>query len=512
MKMKQLLVVVLCVFSFFGSGQNEDVNIKIGASLKYDRDSEGHVFVVNGYNYLATYSDETKVSITKFNSDLSINVSNEIELKYNGLKAKVLKVYSNDKSIVIISHSYLKKSGKEGIYRHFIDINNLTEKSQSKIGEIGLSENHEKEHYLKMIFSSSPDNDKHLIYYRDYHVLSKKKAKGTLGFIVFDNEFRKVWSKNTTTPVFNQLYDSDQCLIDDNSSVYLLGRKLNSDPKKRLGNNNTFGIIKYTKDNAVEIPIETGGEKISYLKMKLRGDDIFLGGYVSRNSILEIEGAIFVKIDKVNNKQLKKVSFTFKDKFVKHGLLESLMAEGTYSEKGQLYFYDLKDIIITDNYISLISEQVTSEAFVSGTIKQRMDGDVNSTTTVYYHMDVILTQVSTDFTGYRAKKITKVQASLNNSIVTRLNNNTIHILYNDRPGNPSAINPDKIPMTYNIGKCLVKRVSLNDGGDFYENEFVTNDKRTYIVPSIQSSNVKDKLVFYTNKSKEGKLVEFTFKK
>lgn len=510
MKMKQLIVAVLCVLSFLGSAQNEDVKINIGGPLKYDRGAYSEIFNVNNVNYLIRKIDKSKIELTRFDADLTPNKPTVIELTHEGKSVKLSKVFVSGESIVVISHQYVKKSNKEEIYKHVLDLNKIGVLKHERIAEISLSNKHEDEYYLKLFFASSPSNSKFLIFYTNTNIKVNPSRQSETGVLVFDNEFKLEWKRKNTMPLIREY---EQLLVDDEGGAYLLKKK---HPFVKNGNVN-YDVIKYSKEEVLildvgDLDVEKG--KIGYLMMKDNGGELILGGFTKAHlNDLRIEGGVFFTLNKTNLELIKSHSFQFEDKYIKHTLLQSLTPNPTFEEEGQEYGYYLKDIFITDNYISLVAEQVTSETFKNGTIKSRWESGITTTSTVLYNMDVIITQVSKDFTTHRVRKITKVQASINNSIVTTLQGSTIHVLYNDRPGNPSVINSDKIPMTYNIGKCLVKRVSLKEDGEFYENEFVTNEKRTYLVPSINDGQIRDgKLVFYTNKSKEGKLVEYSFNK
>ena len=120
------------------------------------------------------------------------------------------------------SASEVKKSNKEEIYKHVLDLNKIGVLKHERIAEISLSNKHEDEYYLKLFFASSPSNSKFLIFYTNTNIKVNPSRQSETGVLVFDNEFKLEWKRKNTMPLIREY---EQLLVDDEGGAYLLKKK-----------------------------------------------------------------------------------------------------------------------------------------------------------------------------------------------------------------------------------------------------------------------------------------------
>ena len=222
------------------------------------------------------------------------------------------------------------------------------------------------------------------------------------------------------------------------------------------------------------------------------------GGFYSEKGTASIKGTFFLSIDaetrQVTGKGIKQFDTDF---------LELFMSEGKAAKGRELYEYDLRNLVFTeDGGVRLIAEQ-----FYVVVYTYRGPNGQTTTTYHYYYNDIIVVGFTNEGEVEWITKIPKFQHTVNDqgyfsSFTLATNNDKFYIIYNDHPDNLNV--KEKGRLKNYLGKeSVTVMVSISQDGEWKKSiVFDNKEEEIYSRPKVmQQFESNGDIIVYGEKRK-----------
>jgi hypothetical protein len=313
---------------------------------------------------IMTGGSPQKIYIEKYNQDMKLKKSKEIDLRYKKKKRDFEKVlYLNNQFYLMTSFN--NKAHKA----NYLFVQSIKKKSLSlsnKIKKIAESPARDEYREGKFNFHISKDSSNVLIYSQ---LPYQKKGAERFSLQVFDNNFEKKWERDIQLPYPDNRFSITDYRVDNNGNVYLLGVLYeNQSGFLRRNMNYQYIILAYTEDGeeSEEYDVNMKDKFITDLTFRVGKDGkLICSGFYSEKNSFSIKGTYFFQIDpitsEVSNANYKEFDFDFVTEYYsdrKKRKAKKAEEEGNTRRSAELYQYSLNDLILrSDGGAVLIAEQ-----------------------------------------------------------------------------------------------------------------------------------------------------------
>jgi hypothetical protein len=443
--MKKLSLLVIFLLSIVINAQKISVDLtksqlykdkKKQTNLLYsENDGNGGLIVVRNAKSRFRISSK-EYYIDHYNSDLSLietyTLKNE---RWASLKGIIIK----DNQINLIQ--LISKKGKVTVNRLVSPVDHLDfiKKelfilTKQKFNEyfsavmktmfsVGTKGKLEIDHEGNICFSHKKN---YITFYFDI----KGKAKTSYLFLIFDNNFNKVYEKVFIKNIKDRLFDITDVAVNENdASIYLLGKIFENNSRRSKKNHKTnyhYEMYKINKD-AEEVVSFKSKEFIHSLKILQRKDVLYLVGFYSEKKDSRSKGVC--RFNLATDLRIKDKKFNpFSDQFFKDKYRKG---KDVSNRKKEVKHIDYRDIFLDNNNSIIINAEefyiTESQSYISNT-----NGGGHWTTTIVYHyVDIISTKIDGEGKLVWARNINKHQTNPSTaSYASTIVDDTVYFILN----------------------------------------------------------------------------------
>ena len=408
---------------------------------------------------LMTGGSPQKIYIEKYNKDMKLKKSKQIDLRYKKKKRDFEKVLYLNNQFYLMTSFNNKAHKANYLFIQSIRKKSLTlSKKMKKIAETPARDEYREG---KFNFHVSKDSSKVLIYSQ---LPYRKKESERFSLQVFDNQFEKVWEKNIQLPYPDNRFAITDYQVDNNGNVYLLGiLYANSNGYMRRNTDYQYIILAYTEngEESEEYDVSLNGKFITDLTFRVGKDGkLVCSGFYSEKNTYSIKGTYFFQIDpktsEVSNGNFKEFDFDFVTEYYsdrKKRKAQKAERKGDKKRSAELYQYSLNDLILrSDGGAVLIAEQYymekqednrySSPYYNRYNYNYRYRDNVNIDYHYHYN-DIIVVNIKPNGEIQWASRIPKRQETTNDggyysSYATAIVRDKICFVYNDNGKNFGA--------------------------------------------------------------------------
>lgn len=518
MKPKYLLlpIALLTLFSFTFLTGSKHATITWGPELK--EPSGSTISKIVGTDESGIYAIRTKrkglfssiIILESFDAKMNQRASKEAVLKYNDKELEYEFALLSDGRLFVFGSFYNAKLSKSFLFYQEVDKKTLVFKG----GLNKVSEVMSKSKYRQGSFWYRTSQDKSKIAIVDFSGYEKGSAE-ELVVTVYNENMVQLWTKNVRLPYNNELFSSDEVVVDNIGNVYISGVVYKEIAKsKRNGKPNyTYSIFAFRDmgDAVKEYKTQLQDKFITDLSFNILNNDgsIVCGGFYSDKGTFSIKGTFFMSIDPTTEAIKKQGVKQFDKEF-----LEEFMSENKASKGKELYEYDLKRLVLRDDGGAvLIAEQYFVNIVTTTTYT---NGRASTTTTYYYNYnDMIVVSVNPSNNIDWAIKVPKRQVTRNDggyfsSFASQVKGDKVFLLFNDNPKNLTIKDAKK---TYNFnGKgSVITLATIDSKGEYEKSLFASNAAESIIArPKICKQMSEDEMIVYGEIKKTFKLARIKF--
>ncbi len=408
---------------------------------------------------LMTGGRPQKIYIEKYNQDMKLKKSKQIDLRYKKKNRDFEKViYLNNQFYLLTSFN------NKGHKANYLFVQSIRKKSLSlsnKIKKIAESPARDEAKEGKFNFHISKDSSNLLIYSQLPDV---KKGSERFSIQVYDNNFEKKWGKDIQLPYPANRFSITDYRVDNNGNVYLLGLLYeNKSGFLRRNVNYQHIILAYTEDGeeSEEYDVNLEDKFITDLTFRVgKGGKLICSGFYSEKNTYSIKGTYFFQIDPINsevsNASYKEFDFDFVTEYYsnrKKRKAKKAEEEGDIKRSAELYQYSLNDLILrSDGGAVLVAEQYYVERrednrFTNGGFYNPYgfrNNQFRENIEYYYNYnDIIIVNIKPNGEIQWASRIPKRQETLNDggyysSYAMAIVRDKICFVYNDNGRNFAA--------------------------------------------------------------------------
>lgn len=389
----------------------------------------------NSQGFIIEHWDNKNKSLSYKNHEIQIDKKGTISSVFiNEGKLHVLEYVKNKKNKSVDCFVHIASSNQANFERKIlfsVSINKFPGFLDAALKYYTL-DNFNKDNYGNISFS--PDKKK-IVFNIDSYEKENEKHK----ILVFNNNLELMWEKEFIHPTKEKLFDLKRVKIDNNGSVFILGKVYNSRKNKKNDEapNYHFEIIKITENNVNSLDLNVGDYFISTLELKIKNDQLTCIGFFSKQNDDQLTGVSFFAIDMPTLHLLHSNFQEFPLKFMedKYGIEKENHKE--------LKKYSIDNIISTDTdeYLITAEEYYTNAHYYFNGMGYRI-GSTNfyvnsysSSTVSYKFYDIIVLRLSNSGELIWARNINKKQSSdkyLNEALSysTLINDNNVYLFLN----------------------------------------------------------------------------------
>ena len=313
---------------------------------------------------LLSGANPQKIYIERYDNDMNIKKSSQIDLRYKKKERDLEKVlYLNDQFYMLTSFNNVAHKANYLFVQSIRKKNLSLNKSFKKIAETPSRDEYREG---KFNFHVSKDSSKVLIYSQ---LPNQKKAAEQFSLQVFNNEFGEIWKKNIVLPYPDNRFAVTDYRVDNNGNVYLLGILYeNQSGFLKRNTDYQYIILAYTEggEKAEEYNVSLTGKFITDLTFRVGNKGkLVCSGFYSEKGTYSAKGTYFFQIDpktrKVSNKNYKEFELDFVTEYYsdrKKKRAEKADANDDRRRSAELYRYSLNDLILrSDGGAVLVAEQ-----------------------------------------------------------------------------------------------------------------------------------------------------------
>ncbi len=442
-----LHILMISVLFAFGQETTSKAKLSYGEEFADKRfNFINEMFYSNESGYYALSKNIRSVrnayDLYHFSKDLDLIDVVELDLYYkdNTLDFRFAKMI-NEKLYVFTSFRN-DKTDKYYLFCQPIDPKRLETVGDPKvIAEIDFS-GHSR--YFARLYDVkiSRDSSKILVY---YNLPYDKKENEQFGFVVYDNNFKRLWKRDVELQYADELIDLQYYQPDNNGNVHVVAKVYNEKSREsRKGKPNfKYVILNYLNDNsdANAYVVNIDQKFVTDLIItSANPENIQCTGFYSNLGTQSIVGTFYITFNSLTNETITQKIEEFDIGFLTKGMSKKKTKKAKKKKsKGKDFerkYFELRDLIIKqDGGIILLGEQ-------SYTVVQRSTTSSGQVTTrVYdYFNDVIIVSFDKNGEVLWTDKVHKFQKTDNTEIgmvsyglIT--NSDKLGILYQDNPVN-----------------------------------------------------------------------------
>lgn len=313
---------------------------------------------------IMTGGSPQKIYIEKYNQDMKLRKSKQIDLRYKKKKRDFEKVlYLNNQFYLLTSFN--NKAHKA----NYLFVQSIKKKSLSlnnRIKKIAESPARDEYREGKFNFHVSKDSSNVLIYSQ---LPNQKRGAERFSIQVFDNEFEQKWERDIQLPYPDNRFTVTDYRVDNNGNVYLLGILYeNQSGFLRRNTSYQYIILAYTQEGEEfeEYKVNLKDKFITDLTFRVGKDGkLVCSGFYSEKNSYSVKGTYFFQLDpensEISNANYKEFEFDFVTEYLsdrRKRKAKKAEAEGDARRSAELYQYSLNDLILrSDGGAVLVAEQ-----------------------------------------------------------------------------------------------------------------------------------------------------------
>ena len=493
------------------------------------KDSEGYYMV---------RAEPRKFYLEKFNHDLSLIKSEEIDLGKGATKKYLEFAEQLDGEIYLFTSQYDQSTKQKVLYVEKMDRSTLKPTSDPKITASYNYRSRSEDGFYD--YHVSRDSSKMMIYYNNPFQGSKTGEK--FGISILDNQMNVVWAKQMELPFKDRLYEVERYKVDNNGKAYLLGIVYKGQVRaKRQGRPNyEYHLLAYDEgDEYEEYLLNLKDKFITDMQFEItRNGQIICAGFYSEFGTNSVRGTFYLVIDSKTKEVKKEYYQEFDPKF-----LDDFMSERRAEKGRELSRYNLNQLEIRrDGGVVLIAEQFFVKQFrdlnsynnpygnpyyynpryfsywrypYSRYYNPFYDPEVE---VQYNYNDIMVINIRPDGTIQWAKKIPKRQRSKNDggrnsSYAMSVAKGKMFFVFNDNPKNLHKKSSDLKIHNFTKGKeSVVVLVTVNGRGEVTKEPlFQVKDTKTITRPNVCEQIAGDQMIIYSEKNRKATFARLTFK-
>jgi hypothetical protein len=477
-----------------GSSRRETLEDIVG----YDR---------TGYYVLKYYKG--KQVVARFSKGLALEKSVELDLGKGSEKREYERIVQIKEKLYLFTSRNESKTKHNVLYAQELDKGTL--KPAANLTKITQMEYEKRRNDGGFQFRLAADSSALLVH---YNLPYDKGSPEKFGFLVYGPDLKLRWQKQVTLPYPDELFAVNSIRLDGQGGVYLLGKLYQDKVKeKRRGLPNfEYRLLSCTAaGNATkEYNIRLRDKFITDVQFAVKENgQIICSGFYSEKGVYSIKGAFFMTLDATSKAPLGQHLQEFDADF-----LTEFMSESKAKKGGELYEYDLDDLVMRDDGgVVLVAEQYYhyTHTYYSGTGMNR----TMQTMHFYNYNDIIAVNINPDGKIAWTKKIPKHQTSVNDggffsSYTLSVINNKLYFLFNDSPRNLDNSPGDRTVNFNGRRSSVVVLVQLDRGGNLEKVPlFTAKDADVITRPKVCEQVSANEVILYGQKKSNHKFARVT---
>ncbi|MFT5383930.1 MAG: hypothetical protein ACI81W_001330 [Saprospiraceae bacterium] len=540
------IAFLLMNFNSFAQMNEAPAKITWGSELEEPNNSFISKVIPAGDNFYAIrrktksglVTGSKKVYIEKYNSEMKLEKSQDIALKYKNKELDFEDVIILNNNLFLLSSFHNKGKGKNYLFSQMINMRNLSaSKNLSKIGEIETRGINREGSFGVHI---SRDSSKVLI----YNDLPYKKGKPErFSLKVFNDSFEELWNRDIILPYDDEHFSVEEYQVDKDGNVYLLGVIYQDPTRTRRQGKPTYQytILTYTSngEEVQEYKIDFKDNFITDLTFRVGDDgDLVCSGFYSAVGDYSIKGTYFFRLNpqtnEIYNRNLKDFDFDFLTEFMsdrKKKNAEKAEREGNTKKQVELFSYSLDNLVLrSDGGALLIAEQYYVQSqrdndyygsgLYSGYFNPRRgyyNNSVNQVEDHYNYNDIIVVNIKPTGEIEWAARIPKRQETIDDggyysSYAMSIVKDRIFFVFNDNIKNfQEKKRPEKV-YNFNGSNSIIALAEVTrDGAVNTYPLFSNREAGTLTLPKICKQSGKNKMTIYGERGRRYRFanIEFT---
>lgn len=494
--MKKIIVAIGCLLLYFNVFC-QDTKLSWGPYLFNPRKSE--ITAIIGSDKNAIYCLRTfkpffgrATSLEKYSrSKLKLEYVKEFKLpRIQNKELTFEKIFLLKTSLVVFASGYNKSGKKEVLYRKKIDAS--TGEVISDFEEIDAFATNKRREESSYNFVLSNDSSQILI----SHSESQEKAKNAkLSFKLLNQDANLLWSAEVDLVSADKIYTILNCKLDEDGKLFLLANVAGPASGADKGTANTsYCLLSYDhrKKNLKELQIDVNDHLINAVGFELGANKkLVISGLCAHKNNEQLHGAFLMIVDTKSDKVVMQGQDNFPQDFLK----EFEWNEGAEKEN-KLSNYRITGLVLNHNGgLSLLAEQFYEQIETTYHAKMAV-----SSIKHYYYNAIIVIHIKADASIPWAKKIRKLQHTLNQEINYSsysyfTSDGNLHFIYNDHPKNIAA---KSRRLRESIGRKMTTVITTmhSDGTTESYSIFEAGELKMYLKPKITHVLSPTQFVFY----------------
>jgi hypothetical protein len=548
MKAHNLLITLLFIgFNTFGQNIEAPAHITWSSELVEPNNSFISKVIPAGDNFYAIrrktksglLAGSKKVFIEKYNSELKLEKSQDIALKYKSKELDFEDMVILNGNLFLLSSFHNKGKNINYLFSQMINMRNLSgSKNLTKIGEIqtrGLN----KEGSFGIHISR--DSSKVLIY---NDLPYKKGEPERFSLKVFNDSFEELWNRDIKLPYSDDNFSVEEYQVDQNGNVYLLGVIYQDRSRTRRKGKPTYQytILAYTENgtNVQEYKIDFKDKFITDLTFRVGDDgDLVCSGFYSTIGDYSIKGTYFFRLNpqtkEIYNRNLKEFEFEFLTEFMsdrKKKKAEKAEREGNTKKQVELFSYSLDNLVLrSDGGALLIAEQYYVESqrdndyygygsgFYNGYYNPRSgyyNNSLNQIEDHYNYNDIIVVNIKPTGEIEWTARIPKRQETVNDggyysSYAMSIVKDRIFFVFNDNVKNFQEKKRPETVYYFNGNSSIIALAEVTRDGSVNTYPLFSNKEAGALtIPKICKQSGKNKMTIYGERGQKYRFANITF--
>ena len=384
---------------------------------------------------------------------LKVTWKKPLELEVDKAEYKLEHVALTPDGIAVFTSYYDKKTDVNRLYASTYDQAGFARrKPRTKVAEIRAERSTNPGEFL---IASSPDRSKVLL---KVNPPIEKGTRERYTIKVLNADLGELWSNDVTLPYDQDLYRTENLLVDNDGSALLVGKKFSekqeSKELKRKGKPNYgYVLLAYTAGSSApqEYPVEVPDKFLQDLTLNIGKDgDIICAGLYGNKESYNVRGCFFLRLDRATKKVVHQSYKAFSDDFITEYLTEKEAKKverkaDRKDEEIELPSYYLHDLVRrTDGGAVLVAEKYTAN-----TVCYTDSRGSSSCNTHYRYNDLVVVSIGPDGNIEWASKVPKRQHSVNDggkysSCAVGVKGDKVYLIFNDSGENLYVKPGDKV--------------------------------------------------------------------
>lgn len=405
-----------------------DANLKLLKETEYEVDD----------NFIKqAFIQGNKLHLIEFEHD-----KKEDKILFNVVTANVSDLKFSKQELISFSEDNMQNYFGVMVFPFFIS--NFSQLDNNHMGEVIMS--HDKKYFVINFDMKDKDTETHKVF-------------------VFNNKFEKIYDQEIKKDIKDRLFEYNGIDIDENGTVYFLGKVFENDSKRSKKDGKTnyhFELMKIDSEGQKTVSFKNEDKFISSLELIKGQDRLACVGFYGDNKESKFNGVCLINLDTYNLSILSETFSPFSDEFLtdKYGDREN--KKDRKKEKG-IGSIDYKGVYMMENGDIILNAE---EFYITTHTMMSANGGM-STYTIYHFDDIMSVRLDKFGTLKWARNINKAQTGFSNSSYTSIPSGESTYFFINCSDSIKKLSADRIAFKQTkADKSNLYMITIDKNGDF----------------------------------------------